>query len=121
MRVVRAAGVALLVCALTVTTGCTSMHRAPVVAAAREPSSWRVSPGDEVRVTTRDGRRAQFTVQAVDTAGIIARDGPRFELTDIVALERRQFSGVKTGLLGLGIGVGALLFLVAAAQATVGL
>jgi len=122
MRAIRAVCVTRLVCVLSasavVMTGCTSMHRAPVVVAELQPSSWRVSPGDEVRVTMRDGRTAQFTVQTVEPAAIVARDGTRYDLTDIVTVERRAFSGIKTTFLAVGILGGVLLFVVAAAIAS---
>ena len=120
MRAIRAVCIIQLVCALiaaVASNGCTSMRRAPVVAAAPQPLSWRVSPGDEVRVSMRNGQSAQFTVQTVESAAIIARDGTRYNLTDIVSVERRSLSGVKTTLLVVGIVCGALLLFVAAAQA----
>jgi hypothetical protein len=54
----------------------------------------------------RDGRRVQFTVQTVDAAAIIAGDGRRYDLADILTLERRGFSGPKTTLLIAGIWFG---------------
>jgi len=79
------------------------MRRAPAVAAASQPSRSRVNPGDEVRLTMRDGRRAQFTVHIADTATITARDGTTYEVADVVALERRQFSWAKTTFMVFGI------------------
>ena len=122
MRAIRAVCVTRFVCALSasavVMTSCTSMHRVPVVVGEPQPSSWRVNSGDEVSVTMRDGRTARFTVQTVEPASIIARDGTRYDLTDIVTVERRAFSGVRTTFLVGGILGGAFLFAVAAAMAS---
>jgi hypothetical protein len=63
-------------------------------------------PGDDVRVTFRDGRRVRFEVQAVDDKGLVAKDGARYEADDILLVERRSFSGVKTAILvGAGVAV----------------
>ena len=69
----------------------------------------------------RDGRRARFRVLTADAASIIARDGSKYDRADILTIEQRQFSGVKTILLVVGV-VGVVLgAMVAAAAATVGL
>ncbi len=94
MRAIRAVCVARLVCALSASaiamTGCTSMHRPPAVPAGalQSSSSWRVGRGDVVRITMRDGHRVQFTVQTVDAVAIIAGDGSRYDLADILTVER---------------------------------
>jgi hypothetical protein len=121
MRVVRVLCVscALSASALTM-NGCTSMHRTPVNVAPQPPSP-HLRSGDEVHVTMRDGRRARFRVLTADAASIIARDGSKYDRADILTIEQRQFSGVKTTLLVVGI-VGVVLgAMVAAAAATVGL
>ena len=76
------------------------------------PSIWTVQPGDEVRVTLRDGRRVRFTVQAVDDRGIVATNRARYETTDILLMERKSFSGLKTGIL-VAAGIGLTLFILA--------
>ena len=122
MRAIPTSYITRLVCALTAlaiaTGGCTSMHRVSPVAVAPTPVSSRVSPGDTIRVTLRDGRRVQFTVDKVEATAIIARNdtGTRYDLTDILTVERREFSGVKTGFLVGGI-VGGVWFLKAVAEA----
>jgi hypothetical protein len=112
LRAIRLACATRVVCILTlfaVAAGSTSMHRAPVVAGARQPSPSSLHPGDDVRVTMRDGTTARFHVEKVEPAAIVATDGARYEVADIVTLERRQFSGRRTALLLLGIPVGAFL------------
>ena len=115
MRIIRAACVIQLVCALLFSNGCTSLHRAPLLNAAPQPPAWRIGPGDNVRVTMRDGQRDKFTVKAVDADGIVADDGTRYATADIVTVERREFSGPKTTLLVAGIGVGVFFVAVAVA------
>ena len=122
MRAIRAVCVTRLVCALSasavMTPGCTSMRPTPVVAATSQPSPSRVRPGDEVRLTMRDGRRAQFRVQTVDTASITALDGARYDLGDVLRVERREFSWVKTTV--LLVGIGCFLFITVAAAGSLG-
>jgi hypothetical protein len=72
----------------------------------------------QVHVTMRNGRRAEFTVQTVDTVAIIARDGTRYDQTDILTVERREFNGVKTTFLLTGILGGVLLFAIGAMMAS---
>lgn len=123
MRVVHPC-VVRLVCLLTIfavsVSACTSMHRVPVVAADPAQIGDKIVPGDEVRVTMRDGRQARFTVQRVEEAALIASDGARYENPDIVTLERRTFSGGRTALLVAGVVGGALFFAYAVAVASLG-
>ena len=93
--------------------GCTSMHRVPVIAApAPRPALLPVNPGDDVRITMRDGQSVRFRVDRVEPDVIIALSGTRYEVADIVTLERREFSGLKTTSLILGIPAGMYLFAV---------
>jgi hypothetical protein len=96
------------VCALlipaVVACGCTTMRvvQRPVApgnidSAASGMAS--VRPGDEVRVTLRDGRQVRFEVLAVDSTGIVALDRSRYATPDILRVERRSFSGAKTAIL----------------------
>ena len=112
---IRALCVTRLVCVLTilalVAPGCRSMHRVPLTTPP-ESSSWRISAGDQVRVTLQDGRRVRFKVQTADGHTLVAQDGTRYERADIVTVERRSFSVTKTALLAAGIWFG--LFVIAA-------
>lgn len=112
--------VCLLTASVATASGCTSMHRVPVVTADSPPLGDRIEPGDEIRVTLRDGRQARFTVQRVEQAALIALDGTRYDKSDIVTLDRRKFSGGKTALLVAGIVGGVLFFAYAAAVASLG-
>jgi hypothetical protein len=99
--------VAMLV--ILAVTGCTAMHRVPVVPSttAAPPT---VSPGDEVRLTLRGGHSVRLTVERLEPGAIIARGGERYALADVTSLERREFSAPKTTLLIVAIPVGLLLF-----------
>jgi hypothetical protein len=113
-----------LVCLVTAfavsASGCTSMHRVPVVTADSPQVGDRIEPGDVIRVTMRDGRQARFTVKRVEEAALIAIDGTRYDNSNIVTLDRREFSGGKTALLVAGIVGGVLFFAYAAAVASLG-
>jgi protein involved in polysaccharide export with SLBB domain len=113
MRVVPQAAFRLVtfVTVLAVTaSACTSMHPVPVVTASQPASEDPLQPGDEVRVTMHDGRRTSFVVGAVHDTAIVARDGTRFPHDQIAVLERKGFSGPKTGILIGGV-VAAVLFI----------
>jgi hypothetical protein len=79
------------------------MSRIPVVNVAPQPPVSHVSPGDRLRVTMRDGRRAEFRVKVADPDVIVATDGARYEMGDLVTIERRKFSWRKTTSLVVGI------------------
>jgi hypothetical protein len=118
MSVFRIGYVGVVVCALmtsaVASSGCTTLRPISVVSAAGAPA-FSVRPGERVRVTVRDGRRVKFTVESGDAAVIVARSGARYELSDIVAMEREQFNGARTGFLVAGLLGGALLLYIAAA------
>jgi hypothetical protein len=109
MAILHAArGLLFVALVVPVASGCTTMR--PIGRTANlsqpSPSIWTLRPGDDVRVTFRDGRRVRFEVQAVDDKGLVAKDGARYEADDILLVERRSFSGVKTAILvGAGVAV----------------
>ena len=78
---------------------------------------WTVSPGDEVRITLRDGRRITGKVHAVDSTGVVAVDRVRYEAADILTLERKSFSGSKTAIL---VAAGFAAFVLVAYAAALG-
>jgi hypothetical protein len=102
MLVIRAACFTRLVCALVASSlamaGCSSMHRVPNTVATSALSGRHVSVGDDVRVTMNDGRRVEFAVQSVNDEAIVARDGTRYERTDVLTIERRAFDLRKTAI-----------------------
>jgi protein involved in polysaccharide export with SLBB domain len=91
-------------------SACTSLHPVPVVAASQPGSPDPIQPGDEVRVTMHDGRRTAFVVGAVQDTAIVARDGTHYPHDQIAVLERKGFSGPKTGIL-IGSLVAGFLFI----------
>jgi hypothetical protein len=96
------------------------MHRVPLAATAGQPSP-SIRSGDTVQITTRDGHRVQFTVGTADTTTITAQDGTKYELADILTVERRGFSGLKTTFLVVGVwGVAAIISYGAASAALLG-
>ena len=104
MSVQRAVAV-VLIGALLLTTGCTSMR--PVrVATPAEPTYGQVKPGDTVMVQTPDGERWRFVVEQIDGDTIVARGGTRFPREQVVHLWRRSFSTPKTVGLIAGIAGG---------------
>ena len=106
----------VLIGALVLSMGCTSMR--PVrVAAPAEPTYGQVQPGDTVMVRTPDGERWRFEVEQIDGDTIIARGGTRFPREKVVELWRRSFSGPKTVGLIAGI-AGGLYVLIGIAIAS---
>ena len=74
-------------------------------------------------MTTRSGpaTRIQLTTSAPDYIEGTQDDDKqlrRFQLSDIVKIERREFDGVKTSFLVIAIAVGVYAFANAAAQAS---
>ena len=79
--------------------GCTSMRTVPLAGSPPAPVLEAVQAGDTVIVETRDGRRHRFVVGQVDGEAVVAEGGARYERADIVRLQRRSFSAVRTALL----------------------
>ena len=99
----------VLMGAVLLSTGCTSMRQVRVAAPA-EPTYGQVQPGDTVMVRTPDGERWRFEVEQIDGDTIIARGGRRFPRDQVVQLWRRSFSGPKT--VGLIAGIAGGLYVV---------
>ena len=99
----------VLMGALLLSTGCTSMRQVRVAAPA-EPTYGQVQPGDTVMVQTPDGERWRFMVDQIDGDTLIARGGTRFPRGQVVHLWRRSFSTPKT--VGLIAGIAGGLFVV---------
>jgi len=62
----------------------------------------QITPGDTVRVTTKDGMQREFTVKEA-TAQQLIGESEKVNFSDITSIERREFSGWKTGGLTMGI------------------
>lgn len=106
----------LLVVTVATAPGCRSMHTVKPDITAQQPDQWNVKPGDDIRVTLKDGRTLRLTVASVESDAIVAQEGTRVAFTEIQTLERRQFSAPRT--VGLVAG-GVLAALVALAVAMV--
>ena len=117
-----------LLCAASLlfgTTACTTMRsvadRTDTRPTLQGPLNQLVAPNDEVEVTTTDGRRIALTVTAVtaDTLeGLVdaAAEATRVPIERIARIERREKDGAKTAALVVGIVVGVLIVVHAAAS-----
>ncbi len=99
-------------------SGCTSLHPIALVTTGAPVATVGIKPGDDVRVTMRDGRKARFTVESVEPSTVIARGGTRYAMDEMTTLERRSFSGAKTAGYIAGVGAAAFLILVEIAAAS---
>jgi hypothetical protein len=82
-----------------------------------------LAPNDSLTVTTRSGpaARIHLTTSAPDYIEGTQDDDKllrRFELADVVKIERREFDGVKTVILVIAIAAGVYAIANAAAQAS---
>jgi hypothetical protein len=67
-----------------------------------------LAPGDKIRLVTADGETHKFKVTEVDLGtGRLSGKDETVAITDIVALQKRELSWVKTGVL-IGVAVGLL-------------
>jgi hypothetical protein len=83
--------------------GCTSMKTIRP-ASPGEPPFGPVQTGDTVAVQTRDGVFARFVVRQIDGETLIAADGRRYVRSDLLRVQRKTFSGLKTaGLIAGGV------------------
>jgi hypothetical protein len=110
----RAIAVLLVVAVAGSSGACTSMRLVPPAAAPGAAVFGKVKSGDTVAVLLTDGRRDIFQVASIDGDTIVSTAGPRYVRSDVVELKRRSISGIKTGFLAAGIGVGAFFALAAA-------
>jgi hypothetical protein len=106
MRHLTLTALSLLVC------GCTSMW--PVEQSAETlrrqiASEGLLAPGDEVRIFDADGTMHELKITNVDlAAGTVAGKAQAVDIASIVALEKRGFSPIKTGILVGGLVLGLL-------------
>jgi hypothetical protein len=101
------------------TTSCTSMHPVHAVSAPFAPKEFLdIKPGDRVSVEMTDGRRDHFKVQSVEGDALTSQHGQRYARADMLKLERKRFSHVKTwSLVGTGVFAGFVLYGIAVATA----
>jgi len=96
----------VLILCLSLATGCTSLK--PLASAEPQTIIAEIKPGDTVRLTTRDGRVREFTVQEVTMQQLVGEQ-ERVNLSDITEIERREFSkGKSFALFGGTLGAIAL-------------
>jgi hypothetical protein len=92
----------LLICVLA-NAGCTTFK--PTAANAEQirrliQSERLLEPGERVRLVTRDQLAHDFRITVIDLdEGLVIGDTDVVPIEDIVALETRQVSWIKTGLL----------------------
>ncbi|HEV8210589.1 MAG TPA: hypothetical protein VGP77_10725 [Vicinamibacterales bacterium] len=90
------------------------MRPVSIASVAGTPAS-SIHTGDQLRLTLRDGRRVKLTVGGLEATAIVARFGVRYELNDILTVERQELNKGKTGLLVAGLVGGALFLYIAVA------
>ncbi len=99
--------VALVLC-VSLATGCTTFK--PLETAEPQTILEEIKPGDELILTTRDGRIREFKVKEA-TAQQLVGESEAVNLSDITNIERREFSVLKTGGLTVGIVGGVFIAL----------
>jgi hypothetical protein len=85
--------VALVLC-MSLATGCTTLK--PVTPIEPQSILGQVKPGDELILTTRDGRIREFKVKEANTHQLVG-ESEAVNVSDITNIERREFSVWKTG------------------------
>jgi hypothetical protein len=101
--------VALVLC-MSLATGCTSFR--PLETADPKTILEQIKPGDELILTTRDGRIREFKVNEANTQQLVG-ESEAVNLSDITDLERREFNKAKTvGLVGGAVAVAFLALII---------
>jgi hypothetical protein len=103
----------VLTCSLLL-SGCRSLKTIQPAMAPGQPVYGVLKRGDTVVVHTPDGEQEPFVVDRIDGDTIVSPDGTRFTRQDIVRLQRRALSGVKTAVLIGGVAGGAIMLAVGA-------
>jgi len=85
--------------------GCTSLKSvelSPVEVQAKIAAGELIHAGDKVKLSFADGQKQEITVTAVTETHVY---GEKFSVAidQIIALEKREYSGTKTVLLGVGV------------------
>lgn len=95
-------GVAALVSASLLLTGCTTMQSVPVPRQSGEPPAVHV--GDQVEVQTKQGRTLAFQVTQIETAALIGKD-VRVNFRDIAGLQLKRVDKTRTGATIITVGL----------------
>jgi hypothetical protein len=117
--------IVLLSCAAF--AACTSLHTLVDTSASQEISASEIRPAigrdDSLTVTTRHGAQTKVHVTTVTSEFIEGTQDKdkqlkRFQLSDVVKIERREFDGLKTAILVVSIAVGVYVIAYAYAGAS---
>ena len=106
---------------LLVASACTSMkavEMSPEQLQQKVSAGEIISVGDSVQIATSDGQTHKFRVTAI-TADLVSGKDIEIPVTDILAVQTREFSGGKTTALAAG-GIG-LLYVIGGAIAAAAL
>lgn len=109
----------ILICALALSSACSSMTTIDPVTAPEPSPFGNVRAGDTVVIHLTSGERRRFVVRAIDGDHLVGDNGSRFARGEITTLQRRSFSGPKTAFLVGSLAAGSVVLLLAAAQAAV--
>lgn len=114
----------VIVCMCIAFTACTSLRtvvdtKAGLTASAQAP----LAPGNQLTLTTRDGTQTPIVLTSLAAdfiEGSQEKGAPlrRFDLAEVVKIERREPDGVKTTLLVIAIAAGVFALALASAQAS---
>ena len=104
--------IAVVLIGVFVLAGCTSTQRIRPAVPGQPPFA-TVQPGDSITVVTRSGQETSLIVQQVEGGTLVASDGRRFASSDLVRIEKKEFSGAKTAGLVAAIAGGVGLVVIA--------
>jgi hypothetical protein len=109
-----------LIVVIIICTGCTTLRPiegSPAELRQRINSADLLKPGDRVRIVASDGSAHRFAIKSIE-AGVIRGRSESVPVEQVVTLQRRQFSRVKTAALVIGIGLACTVIGLAAYAAT---
>lgn len=104
--------VLLVLIAMVVTlNGCTSYNAVKVSNQSLSNSTYFLTEpplytGDKIRYQLKDGEKGDMTVARLTPQAIVGQNGMALHASDIISLEKQEFSGTKTGA-AVGGGVAA--------------
>ena len=111
---------ALLIIAIFITTsGCTTLkpvEMSPEELQGRIAAGEIIEVGDRIKVVTSDGTVHKFEVSGISSDRVSGKD-VELPVTDIIAVETREFSGGKTTALVAG---GTLIYILVGIAVAVG-
>lgn len=90
--------VLVFILCMSLASGCTTFKS--LAPADAQSAQSLIKPGDEIRLTTKDGKVREFTLKEV-TARQLVGQNESVNLTEISKIERREFSTGKTVTLAI--------------------